>query len=104
MVARPVALVLVVSLVAGVARGIYTLLQATAVSDRWGTYRFGTLNGILHTPVVLAIALAPWAGAALAGPLGGFPAVFGVLAAIGAVGAAAAVLSGPSADAPRQDA
>lgn len=103
-VARPVALVLVVSLVAGVARGIYTLLQATAVSDRWGTYRFGTLNGILHTPVVLAIALAPWAGAALAGPLGGFPAVFGVLAAIGAVGAAAAVLSGPSADAPRQDA
>ncbi|MDA0564375.1 MFS transporter [Streptomonospora sp. S1-112] len=92
----PLALVLAVSLLAGVARGIFTLLQATAVADRWGTARYAALNGILHSPLMLAIALAPWAGAALAGALGGYPAMFAVLAAIGAAGALLAPLTRPA--------
>ncbi|WP_343233476.1 MFS transporter [Streptomonospora sp. PA3] len=92
----PAAAVLLLGLLAGVARGAFTLLQATAVADRWGTERYATLNGILHTPLMLAIALAPWAGAALAGPLGGYPALFAALAAIGGLGAVAALATRPA--------
>ncbi|MDT0300644.1 MFS transporter [Streptomonospora wellingtoniae] len=94
-VSSPAALVMAVALTAGVARGILTLLEATAVSDRWGIERYATLNGVLHTPLMLAVALAPWAGAAMAGPLGGYPAVFAVLAALGAVAAVLAVFTRP---------
>ncbi|WP_017594197.1 MFS transporter [Nocardiopsis potens] len=100
LVAGPFALVLVVALAAGTVRGVLTLLQATAVSDRWGTERYAALNGVLHTPIMLAVALAPWAGAALAVPLGGYPAVFSALAAIGALGALAAA-TGPGGRAAR---
>ncbi|MDA8371235.1 MAG: MFS transporter [Nocardiopsaceae bacterium] len=102
MVATPVALVMAVALLAGMARGIFTLLQATAVADRWGTERYATLNGILHTPLMLAIALAPWGGAALAGPLGGYPATFAVLAGLGALGALAAGFTRTAARSPRR--
>ena len=61
------------AMLAGAARGIFTLLQATAVTDRWGTAYYGRLNGVLSAPSTLATALAPWAGAALAVPLGGYP-------------------------------
>ncbi|WP_150256128.1 MFS transporter [Nocardiopsis deserti] len=87
----PLGLVLVVAALAGMARGILTLLQATAVSDRWGTGNYATLNGVMHTPLMLAIAVAPWAGAALAGPLGGYPAVFTALGALAALGALTAL-------------
>ncbi|MGW8439274.1 MFS transporter, partial [Nocardiopsis sp. NPDC055879] len=88
LVPGPFGLVLAIAVLAGMARGILTLLQATAVSDRWGTTHYATLNALMHTPLMLAIALAPWAGAALAGPLGGYTAVFvalGTLAALGAI-------------------
>ncbi|PRX98933.1 cyanate permease [Allonocardiopsis opalescens] len=94
-VAGPVAALMAVSLLAGMARGVFTLVQATAVSDRWGAERYAALNGLLHVPLMLAVALAPWAGAALAGPLGGYPAMFAVLAAVGALGAVAALFSRP---------
>ncbi|MYW73538.1 MFS transporter, partial [Pseudonocardia sp. SID8383] len=38
-----------------------------------------------------AVAVSPWAGAALAGPLGGYPQLFAVLAGAAAVGAVLAV-------------
>ncbi|WP_425579355.1 MFS transporter [Streptomonospora halophila] len=94
-VSSPVALLMAIALLAGMARGIFTLLEATAVADRWGVERHATLNGVLHTPLMLVLALSPWAGAALAGPLGGYPAVFAALAAIGALGAVAAVFTRP---------
>ncbi|MCK9871321.1 MFS transporter [Nocardiopsis dassonvillei] len=84
-------LVLAIATLAGMARGILTLLQATAVSDRWGTTQYATLNGLMHTPLMLAIAVAPWAGTALAGPLGGYPAAFAVLGVLAALGALAAL-------------
>lgn len=85
--AAPAGLVIlfVVSALMGVARGIFTLVQATAVSDRWGTAKFGHLNGILTAPVLLASALAPFAGAALADGLGGQAEAFVVLAAAAAL-------------------
>lgn len=85
---RPVALVLVVSFAAGLARGIYTLIQATAVSDRWGTTGFGARNSLLTAGTTVAAASAPWAGAAAASALGSYSTAFLALAAVGAVAAA----------------
>ncbi|MFC7623291.1 MFS transporter [Microlunatus sp. GCM10028923] len=87
LVPGPVGALIAIAMIAGVARGIGTLLQATAVPDRWGALAYGRISGVLAAPVTVASALAPWIGATLAVLLGGYPAMFGVLAvlAIGAV-------------------
>ena len=87
MVSHPTAMVIAVAIVAGAARGLFTLLAATAVSDRWGTRRFGTLNGILAAPMTAAMAISPWIGTLLAERLGSYSAMFTVLAVIIAVAA-----------------
>lgn len=79
------------AMLTGAARGVLTLLQATAVSDRWGATHYGRLNGLFLAPSTVATALAPWAGAALSEVLGGYPAVFVLLAALAAVAALLAV-------------
>ncbi len=83
--------VLGAAILAGAVRGIYTLLQATALSDRWGTREFPVLNGIFSAPTTIAIALAPAGGALLASWLGSYRAAFWVLAALVLVGAGSAV-------------
>lgn len=76
----PYALLLAVSVVAGMVRGNLTLLQATAITDRWGAAHYGRLSGLLAAPATTAAALAPFAGAALAVPLGGYEPLFLLLA------------------------
>ncbi|MFE0733228.1 MFS transporter, partial [Streptomyces antibioticus] len=83
----PYALLIAVSVVAGAVRGNLTLLQATAVTDRWGAAHYGRLSGLLAAPATTAAALAPFAGAALAVPLGGYGPLFAVLAAVSATAA-----------------
>ena len=95
----PTALLVAAAMLAGAVRGVFTLLQATAISDRWGAAHYGRLNGLLSAPALLATALAPWAGAALAQALGSYPAVFLVLAATAAL---AAVLANGSIPRSRQ--
>jgi MFS family permease len=98
----PYLLLVGLSVAAGVARGMMTLLQATAVPDRWSTAGLGRLNGILAAPAMAASALAPFASAALAAPLGGLAEVFGLLAGLlllAAVLAPATVPPTPSAEA-----
>lgn len=87
MIPGPVPLLIALVIVAGMIRGNLTLLQATAVTDRWGTASYGRLSGLLAAPVTIATALAPFAGAALAGPLGGYPHLFGLLVALSALSA-----------------
>jgi predicted MFS family arabinose efflux permease len=82
---------LAAAILAGAIRGIYTLLQATAVSDRWGTSRFPTLNGIFSAPTTIAIATAPGGGALRASWLGSYPTAFYVLAILVLIGAATAI-------------
>jgi MFS family permease len=77
----PLALVVVLSFVAGGARGIFTLIQATAVSDRWGIGSFGLRNGIMSGSIMTASAVAPWLGAALAAALHSYAGAFLCLAA-----------------------
>ncbi len=92
----PVTALFLISALAGGGRGLFILLQATAVSDRWGTAHYGTLSGILQAPATVAIALGPGAGTLLAGLLGSYPLLFTLLAAVTATGALLAAGSLPS--------
>ncbi len=92
----PPALLVVVAVAVGAARGAGTLLQATIVADRWGTARYGTLAGLFSAPITIAAAIAPWGGTALAERVGSYPAMLWVLCALVLVAAALAAWSGRS--------
>ncbi|KAA0089906.1 MFS transporter (plasmid) [Mycolicibacterium sp. P1-18] len=89
-----------VAIGAGVMRGIMTLLQATAVTERWGSTHYGHLSGILSAPIMIATAVGPFVGAALASLLGSYAAMFVALGAIAAAGALVAVATRPRAETP----
>ncbi|HEX7308485.1 MFS transporter [Lentzea sp.] len=95
LVPGPALLLIAGSVLAGVTRGIFTLVQATAVTDRWGAVHYGRLSGLLTVPVMLTAAIAPWAGSALAEWFGGYPAVFVVLGIVGVVAAGLSTASVP---------
>jgi MFS family permease len=80
-------LLIVLGMLLGLARGVYTLVHATAVTDRWGPTSYGTLNGILSAPALVAAAVAPFAGAMLAELLGSYANAFLVLAGVAGVAA-----------------
>ncbi|MEU8890852.1 MFS transporter [Streptomyces sp. NPDC048442] len=96
LVPGPLPLLVLLAIVAGMVRGNLTLLQATAVTDRWGATHYGRLAGLLAAPATTASALAPFAGAALAGPLGGYPGLFIALALTSAAAAVLALGGTPS--------
>lgn len=85
----------VIAFAAGTVRGVMTLLQATAVTERWGTAHYGHLSGILSAPVMITTALGPFIGAALASLLDGYAAMFLVLGAIAGAAAALAAATAP---------
>lgn len=88
---------------AGVVRGLLTLVQATAVSERWGAAHYGRLTGALLAPATLTAALAPWIGAALAAALGGYAAMFWVMGAVALTAAAVGLWSVPSPGSPESE-
>lgn len=82
------------AILAGVARGVFTLIKATAVSDRWGSAHYGRLSGVLAAPLTVCTALAPFAGAALAEAVGGYSTAFVILGAVTLAGALLALATG----------
>jgi MFS family permease len=92
----------VVAVAAGTVRGVMTLLQATAVTERWGAMHYGRISGWLSAPIMISTALGPFVGAALATMLRGYAAMFLALAAVAALAAAVAAATatqrGPEAD------
>lgn len=92
-VTGPTAVVFTVVIALGAARGAFTLLEATAVSDRWGTAGYATLHGVFSAPATVAIALGPWAGAFLTDWTGDHPQMFALLATIALTAAAIALLA-----------
>ncbi|MHA7274098.1 MFS transporter [Arthrobacter sp. TMT4-20] len=82
-----------VTVLTGAVRGCITLLQATAVADRWGTSNFGAVQGVFVAPVTAVGALAPAAGPLLAGILGGYPAMAVAMAGVATLGVLAAARS-----------
>ncbi|MEV5454838.1 MFS transporter [Streptomyces sp. NPDC052535] len=97
-VSSPCALLVAVSIAAGMVRGNHTLLEATAVTDRWGTTRYGRLSGLLAAPATTAAALAPFAGAVLASPLGGYSHLFVFLVVVSLAAACVAPWTAPGLD------
>lgn len=87
----PAGLLIAVAIVAGAARGLYTLVSATLVTDLWGPERYAAINGVLGAPVALATALGPFAGAGIAELTGGYPATFAILAGLAGIGTALSV-------------
>ncbi|WP_200862803.1 MFS transporter [Amycolatopsis orientalis] len=88
------------SVVAGMARGVFTLLQATAITDRWGPAHYGRLNGLLSAPMTVTMALAPFAGSALAAAFGSYRPAFLALAAVNLAAAALALTVTPTRSTP----
>ncbi len=84
---------------AGMVRGVFTLVQATAITDRWGATHYGRLNGLLSAPVVIVSALAPWAGTALSAATGSYARTYLVLAGVAVLAAVTATAATP----PRPD-
>ena len=84
-----------VAVLAGMVRGIVTLLQATAVTDRWGARDYGTLSGVLAAPLTFTTAVAPFLGAALAGVFGSYATMLEVMAVVGLAAAALSLGSVP---------
>lgn len=74
------------AILAGAIRGALTLVQASAIADRWGSRSYGRLNGMLAGPVSALTALAPGAAATLAVSLGSYSAMGFVMAAVCAAG------------------
>jgi len=85
-VSAPVWLVIVVSVLAGAGRGLFTLVGATLVTDLWGPERYAAINGVLSAPLAGATAVGPFLGAWVAAVTDSYPAAFAVLAALAALG------------------
>lgn len=80
-------LVIVVAVLAGAVRGALTLIQASAVADRWGTRNYGAINGVFAMPITIVAALTPAIGAAIAAGAGSFAAMALVMAALAGLAA-----------------
>jgi MFS family permease len=93
----PVALI-ALAVLAGMIRGSYTLLLATAVADRWGTTAFGQINGVFTAPTTALTALAPGGGALIVDVSAGYATGYLLLAllTLTAATAALATRAGPA--------
>ncbi|QTX06205.1 MFS transporter [Agromyces archimandritae] len=80
-------LLVAIGMLAGAVRGAQTLVQASAVADRWGTRSYGAINGVFAAPVTIMMALAPAIGPAVAGGVGGYAAMTAIMAGVALVAA-----------------
>ncbi|MBO9578364.1 MAG: MFS transporter [Microbacteriaceae bacterium] len=87
LVPEPAWLLVGVGVLAGAVRGAQTLVNATAVSDRWGTRNYGAINGAFAAPVTIIAAFAPAVGPLVADAAGGYAAAALVMAVVAAAGA-----------------
>lgn len=93
--AESVTVLIAVAIGAGLIRGVMTLIQAVAITERWGATHYGRLNGLMSAPVVIIMALAPWAGTALTSWTGSYAHTYLILAAVAVVAALAALATTP---------
>jgi MFS family permease len=90
LVPGPLWLLIALAVLAGAVRGSHTLIQASAVADRWGTQNYGVINGAFSAPITVLMALSPALGPIIATGLGSYS----VMAlAMGALGLVALVLA-----------
>lgn len=89
----PAWLLIAVAVAAGAVRGAQTLVQGSAVAERWGTRSYGSINGVFAAPVTIVAALGPALGPLAATAAGGYTAMALVAAAVALCAAGAARLS-----------
>jgi MFS family permease len=97
---EPLAVIVAVSFAAGTARGVFTLLQATAVSERWGTAGYGWRTAVITGCTATAAALSPWIGNLIASWTGSYGRAFVLFAILSAFGGALIALTS---EAPSED-
>ena len=85
LVPGPPWLLILVGVVAGAVRGAQTLVQASAVADRWGVRNYGTINGVFAAPITAISALGPALGPVIAIAVGGYSAMTLVMAGLAVV-------------------
>lgn len=90
----PAVALIAIAVVAGAARGLFTLVSATVVSDHWGPHRYAALNGVYNAPLGVAAALSPAFGAAVVAWTGSYSTLFIVLGSVALVGAFLSLLAG----------
>ncbi|UZN02875.1 MFS transporter [Cellulomonas sp. S1-8] len=83
----PTWLLVAVAVVAGAIRGTQTLVQANAVSDRWGSANYGSINGLFSAPLTVLLALTPALGPLFADGVGSFAVMTAILAGVAVIGA-----------------
>jgi MFS family permease len=103
LVPGPALLLIAAAVLAGMVRGVFTLVEATLIADYWGPDRYAVLNGVFNAPLVAAGALAPGAGSGIAAATGSYPVLFMILAATAGGGSLLAATA-PSPPQPRSDA
>ncbi|WP_395638086.1 MFS transporter [Pseudolysinimonas sp.] len=81
----PAAVLIGVGVLAGAVRGAQTLVQGSAVADRWGTRNYGAINGVFAAPITITAALTPAIGPLVATGLGSYAAMALVMAAVAGV-------------------
>ncbi|GAB3040944.1 MFS transporter [Parafrigoribacterium mesophilum] len=81
----PLWLLIVVAVLAGAVRGSHTLIQASAVADRWGTQNYGAINGAFSAPITVLMALSPALGPIIATGFGSYSVMALVMGALGLV-------------------
>jgi predicted MFS family arabinose efflux permease len=76
---------IVIGMAAGAVRGAQTLIQGSAVADRWGTRNYGTINGVFAAPITAVTALGPSLGPLVAAAVGGYQTMALVMSGVAAV-------------------
>ena len=71
----PTWLLIALAIVAGAVRGAQTLVQGSAVIERWGAATYGALNGVYAAPITIVAALGPALGPMAAAAVGGYGAM-----------------------------
>lgn len=82
LVPGPPWLLILIGILAGAVRGAHTLVQASAVADRWGTKNYGSINGVFAAPITIVAALTPAIGSLVATGLGSYSLLALVMAAL----------------------
>lgn len=83
----PAWLLIGIGVAAGAVRGAQTLVQGSAVAERWGTRDYGAINGVFAAPITIVAALGPTLGPVAATAAGGYGAVAIAAAGVALLGA-----------------
>ncbi|WP_426183496.1 MFS transporter [Microbacterium sp. TWP3-1-2b2] len=93
LVPGPPWLLISIGIAAGAVRGAQTLVQGSAVADRWGTHNYGAINGVFAAPITLISAFGPAIGPLLAVATGSYSAMALIAVALAALSLAFARFS-----------